>query len=70
MARCGLQLSSTAGRLGAKAHARSAYREAVGYWEQALEALTHLPTDRTMLEQAIDLRCELYPVLVPLAQIE
>jgi predicted ATPase/class 3 adenylate cyclase len=55
---------------GTRAHARSAYREAVGYWEQALEALTHLPTDRTMLEQAIDLRCELYLVLVPLAQFE
>jgi predicted ATPase/class 3 adenylate cyclase len=55
---------------GARAHARSAYREAVGYWEQALEALTHLPPDRTMLEQAIDLRCELYPVLSPLAQYE
>ena len=55
---------------GARTHARSAYREAVGYWEQALEALTHLPTDRTMLEQAIDLRCELCPVLVPLAQVE
>ena len=55
---------------GARAHARSAYREAVGCWEQALEALAHLPTDRTTLEQAIDLRCELYTVLSPLAQFE
>jgi predicted ATPase len=55
---------------GVRAHARSAYREAVGYWEQALEALTHLPPDRPMLEQAVDLRCELYTVLAPLAQWE
>ena len=55
---------------GARARARSAYREAVGCWEQALEALAHLPTDRTTLEQAIDLRCELYTVLSPLAQFE
>ena len=51
---------------GAKALARSAYREAVGCFEQALEALAHLPPDRTMLEQAIDLRCDLYQALVPL----
>ena len=55
---------------GARAHARSAYREAVGCLEQALEALAHLPPDRTTLEQAIDLRCDLYPVLAPLAQFE
>ena len=55
---------------GARAHARSAYREAVGYWEQALEALAHLPTDRTTLEQAIDLRLELCSALRPLADFE
>ena len=31
---------------GTRAYAGSAYREAVGYWEQALEALAHLPPDR------------------------
>jgi predicted ATPase len=55
---------------GTKAFARSAYREAVGCWEQALEALAHLPPDPTTLEQAVDVRCELYTVLSPLAQYE
>jgi tetratricopeptide (TPR) repeat protein len=41
---------------GDKAHARSAYREAVGYFEQALAALEHLPGSRAATEQAIDLR--------------
>jgi tetratricopeptide (TPR) repeat protein len=55
---------------GAKAFAASAYREAVGYWEQALEALAHLPPDRTALERAIDVRCDLNVALRPLAQWE
>ena len=44
---------------GDKAMARSAYREAVGYFEQALEALPHLPETRDTREQAIDLRLAL-----------
>jgi class 3 adenylate cyclase/tetratricopeptide (TPR) repeat protein len=55
---------------GAKAFGGSAYREAVGRWEQALEALAHLPPDRTTLEQAIDLRCDLYHALTPFSQWE
>jgi tetratricopeptide (TPR) repeat protein len=55
---------------GAKALAASAYREAVGYWEQALEALAHRPPDRTTLEQAVDVRCDLYLALLPLVQYE
>jgi class 3 adenylate cyclase/tetratricopeptide (TPR) repeat protein len=55
---------------GAKALAGCAYREAVGYLEQALEALTHLPPDRTTLEQAVDVRCALAPALQPLTQWE
>ena len=43
--------------------ARSAHREAVGYFEQALSALSHLPDQRTTREQAIDLRLALYPAL-------
>ena len=43
---------------GAKAFARSANREAVGYFEQALTALTHLPETGETLEQAIDVRFE------------
>src|SRR5207249_11564167 len=40
---------------GAKADARSALRESVSYFEQALIALGHLPESREMHEQAIDL---------------
>jgi tetratricopeptide (TPR) repeat protein len=44
---------------GEKALARSAYREAEGYFAQALGALPHLPEQRTTREQAIDLRLAL-----------
>jgi class 3 adenylate cyclase/tetratricopeptide (TPR) repeat protein len=42
-----------------KAMERSAYSEAVGYLEQALSALAHLPEQRDTREQAIDLRLAL-----------
>ena len=48
---------------GEKAMARSAHREAVGYFEQALSALPHLPEQRDTLEQAIDLRLALRSAL-------
>src|SRR5260370_9166344 len=44
---------------GAKATGRSANSEAVAYFEQALEALTHLPESCSTLEQAIDLRLDI-----------
>jgi predicted ATPase/class 3 adenylate cyclase len=44
---------------GNRAMARSAAREAQTYFEQALEALTHLPENRDLIEHAIDLRLEL-----------
>jgi predicted ATPase len=44
---------------GKKALARSAHREAVVAFEQALGALQHLPESRAMGEQAIDLRLAL-----------
>jgi tetratricopeptide (TPR) repeat protein len=50
---------------GEQAIARSAYREAVGYFEQALSALTHLPETRDMHEQAIDLRLALRSAIQP-----
>ena len=50
---------------GEKAMARSAYREAVGYFEQALSALPHLPEQRDTREQAIDLRLALRSALLP-----
>jgi predicted ATPase len=50
---------------GEKALARSAYREAGGYFEQALSALPHLPEQRHTREQAIDLRLALRHALTP-----
>jgi tetratricopeptide (TPR) repeat protein len=44
---------------GEKAMARSAHREAAGYFEQALSALPHLPETRGTREQAIDLGLDL-----------
>lgn len=50
---------------GEKAMARSAHREAVGYFEQTLSALAHLPETRDTREQAIDLRLALRSALFP-----
>jgi class 3 adenylate cyclase/tetratricopeptide (TPR) repeat protein len=50
---------------GEKALTQSAYREAVGSFEQALSALEHLPEQREMHEQAIDLRLALRNALQP-----
>ncbi|HWP48285.1 MAG TPA: adenylate/guanylate cyclase domain-containing protein [Candidatus Limnocylindrales bacterium] len=55
---------------GSKAAARSANREAVSCFEQALVALQHLPESRDMLEQAIDLRFDLRNALFPLGKYE
>jgi class 3 adenylate cyclase/tetratricopeptide (TPR) repeat protein len=44
---------------GEKAMRRSAHREAMGYYERALSALSHLPETRAMREQAVDLRLAL-----------
>lgn len=55
---------------GAKAAARSANRQAVDLYEQALVALEHLPQGRAKLEQAVDLRFDLRTALVPLGQLE
>jgi tetratricopeptide (TPR) repeat protein len=49
---------------GAKAEARSAYREAVACFEQALSVLQHLPESHHTIEQAIDLRLELRNALL------
>ena len=54
---------------GAKAAARSAYREAVAYFEQALTALQHLPEHRETLEQAIDLRLDIRSALLALGEL-
>jgi tetratricopeptide (TPR) repeat protein len=44
---------------------RSAYHEAVTSFEQALEALRHLPDSRSIREQGIDLRLDLRSACVP-----
>jgi class 3 adenylate cyclase/tetratricopeptide (TPR) repeat protein len=50
---------------GEKTLAQSAYREAVGYFEQALTALQHLPEQRDTQEQAIAVRLALRSALFP-----
>jgi class 3 adenylate cyclase/tetratricopeptide (TPR) repeat protein len=55
---------------GAKAFARSANREAVGYFERALMVLTHLPEIGDTLEQAVDVRLALRNALFPLGDLE
>jgi class 3 adenylate cyclase/tetratricopeptide (TPR) repeat protein len=55
---------------GEKTLGQSAYREAVGYFEQALSALRHLPEDRHTREQAIDLRLALRSALFPSGDAE
>ena len=53
---------------GTRAMARSAYREAVTAFEQALMALEHLPESRARHEQAIDIRLDLRSALLPLGE--
>ncbi len=48
---------------GAKTVARSAYGEAIRFYEQALSAVTYLPESQETLREAIDIRVELGPVL-------
>jgi len=55
---------------GEKSLGRSAHREAVGYFEQALSALPHLPETRDTREQAIDLRLALRSALSPSGNFE
>jgi tetratricopeptide (TPR) repeat protein len=55
---------------GEKAMARSAYREAVGYFEQALGALQRLQGTCGSREQAIDLRLALRSALLPSGDLE
>ena len=55
---------------GVKAQQRSAHREAVAWFEQAIAALGHLPRDPTSLEQEIDLRLDLRGSLYSLGELE
>jgi predicted ATPase len=51
---------------GSRAEARAAFREAVTYFEQALEALGHLPETVDTTELALELRLDLAEALIPL----
>ena len=53
---------------GAKAADRSAHREALSYFERALEALKHLPESRQMIEQGMDIRIDMRSSLQPLGE--
>jgi class 3 adenylate cyclase/tetratricopeptide (TPR) repeat protein len=55
---------------GIKAMARSAYRGAVIYFDQALASLDHLPKSRRVTEQAIDVRLDLRNALFPLEELD
>jgi len=55
---------------GAKAVGRSANREAVTCFEQALTALGHLPDTRERVEQAIDLRFDIRTALYAIGETE
>jgi class 3 adenylate cyclase/tetratricopeptide (TPR) repeat protein len=55
-------------KAAAKAADRSAHREAVSYFEQALDALQHLPKSRQTIEQAIDIRIDMRSSLLPLGE--
>ncbi len=53
---------------GVKAVARSAYREVLASFEQAVVALQHLPQSSSTCAQAIDLRFDLRRSLLPLGE--
>jgi tetratricopeptide (TPR) repeat protein len=55
---------------GTKTAARSAHREAITYFEQALDALSHLPGSRETREQAVDLHLDMRNSLLPLREFE
>jgi class 3 adenylate cyclase/tetratricopeptide (TPR) repeat protein len=50
---------------GAKSASRSGYREAVAAFENALDALSHLPVSRERTEQAIDIHLDASGALLP-----
>jgi tetratricopeptide (TPR) repeat protein len=53
---------------GARAYDRAAFREAVAYFDQALQALAHLPEDGDTRGLAVDLRLALGGSLNPLGE--
>ena len=49
---------------GNKAASRSAYRQAIGWLQEALTAIEHVPEGREKLERAIAIRIDLAPALI------
>jgi tetratricopeptide (TPR) repeat protein len=56
-------------RAGLRAASRSAHRQAVAYFEQALEIIQHLPEGRETIERAADLRFDLRNSLHPVGDL-
>jgi class 3 adenylate cyclase/tetratricopeptide (TPR) repeat protein len=56
--------------VGTKALQRSANRQAIAAFDQALSALQHLPQERDMIERGIDLRLDLRNACMPLGDSE
>jgi tetratricopeptide (TPR) repeat protein len=56
-------------RAGQRANGRSGYREAVGFFERALEAVARLPLDRRTIDQAIEIRLGLRVALAATADL-
>lgn len=54
---------------GAKAAARSANRQALQFFEQAMDALSHLPESEEVLRESVDLRFDLRTPLFRLGQV-
>jgi class 3 adenylate cyclase/tetratricopeptide (TPR) repeat protein len=57
-------------RAGAKALARSAYREAAESFKQSLLALNHLPTSSDTMQKAIDIQIRLHWALFPIGEYD
>jgi predicted ATPase len=55
---------------GTKSMARAGYREAVSYFDQALNSLGHLSKSRGTIEQALELRLDLRNALFPVEELE
>jgi tetratricopeptide (TPR) repeat protein len=56
------------GEAAAKANGRCAYRQAAGWFEQALGAVAKLPDSRAKAEQSIDIMCGIRGTLLPLGE--
>ena len=60
--------TTLAARAGQRANSRSAYHSAIGFFEQAITASSHLPETPQTLAQAIDLRLGLRVALGPASE--